>query len=422
MNQRVIQRVKGTQDFLDLKLFNFFINAAKKHLATYYFKEISTPVLEPLELFKRSLGLETDVVAKEMYIIKTNEEQEENICLRPEMTASTVRAFIDANIETVPWKVFSYGPVFRHERPQKGRFREFHQLTMETIGSKDISQDAQFIKMLDRFFHEILGLNNYALLINFLGCHEDRAKYREKLHEFLEKNKDKICSTCIVRKDKNIMRVFDCKTPSCQELYKNAPFIADNLCSVCAAEWQQVKNYLQELSVSFSYVPTLVRGLDYYNKTVFEFSSNVLGAQNAFCGGGRYDQLVSQLGGRQDQPSIGAAIGIERILLMLEQIVNNLPIAQEPKLHVILPLSQNQKSLALLLADELQAANLCAEIFLENDSVKSMMRKANKMGAAYAIILGEEEQANRQASVKNMVTGQETKVSQSELTSWLTQN
>ena len=411
----MIQKVKGTQDFLDLTLYNFFLDSAKKHLKNYQFSEILTPILEPLELFKRSLGQETDVVSKEIYLARAKEESEDNICLRPEITAATMRAFLNESIETVPWKVFEVGPLFRHERPQKGRYREFHQISMEIIGSKSISQDVHFIKMLDRLFFENLGLNTYALSINFLGCAQDRADFKKTLHVFLQKHEQEICSDCKHRKEKNIMRIFDCKVPSCQVIYKNAPHIADHLCPECNKEWQELKDRLQELSVSFSYQPTLVRGLDYYSKTVFEFSTSILGAQNAFCGGGRYDTLATLIGGKQDYPSVGAAIGIDRVLLMLEMLKNSLPLPMAPKLHVILPFSKEQHSLALLIADELQAKSLCADILLEEDSIKSMMRKANKMGAAYVLVLGPDEQANRQVSVKNMISGGETKLAQSGL-------
>jgi len=416
----MISRVKGTQDFLDLTIFNFIIDQAKKHLTTYHFTEIATPIIEPLDLFKRSLGEYTDVVSKEMFIINTGESSEK-ICLRPEETASIIRAFIENGIQQTPWKVFTWGPMFRYERPQKGRYRQFNQINMEVIGSASILQDAQFIKMLDRFFHEKLQLNNYALLINFLGCFEDRKAYRILLREFLESPKAQaiMCKTCQTRKDTNIMRIFDCKNIACQQLYQEAPFIAENLCEACATEWAQLQEQLQLLSVSFAYKPTLVRGLDYYNKTVFEFASDNLGAQNAFCGGGRYDQLVGQLGGKQDQPSVGAAIGIERVMLLLEPNINMLPLPQLPKLHLIIPMSAEQQSLALVIADTLQAADFCTDVLLENDSMKSMMRKASKLGAAYALILGDEEQKHHMVTVKNMITGAQEQVKQIDLVAYL---
>lgn len=405
----MIPRVKGTNDFIDLNLYNFVIDAAKKHLHRYNFSEIQTPILESVELFKRSLGVYTDVVSKEMFTIQPHAQSSELICLRPEMTASTVRAFLENRIEIVPWRVFSYGPVFRYERPQKGRFRQFHQLTIELIGAQSVAYDVQLITMLDRFFHELLRLDTYALLINFLGCTLDRVAYRTLLQEFL--NGKAICSTCSVRKETNTLRVFDCKNEECQAMYKNAPRCADNLCQECAAEWLQVQEQLSLLSVSYIVQPSLVRGLDYYTKTAFEFVSNDLGAQNAFCGGGRYDGLVEQLEPSTKQPAVGAAIGLERLMLLLESRLDTIPFMQKDPLHVIMPLSQEQHSLALLLADQLIAEKITVEILFDG-SIKQMMRKANKMGAVYALLLGQEEQESLTVTLKNMVTGHQDKILQ----------
>src|SRR3984957_10422043 len=319
-----MQRVKGTQDFLDLRLFNFIVEEAKAQLQTYHFTEIATPLIESVELFKRSLGVYTDVVSKEMFLIPSRHEDDEAMCLRPEATASILRAFIENGVQQVPWKVFTWGPMFRYERPQKGRYRQFHQVSMEVVGASSVAQDVWFITMLDRLFHEKLHLNNYALLINYLGCFEDRKTYQVELRNFLDSaDAATICDACRERKEKNIMRIFDCKSPTCQKIYEQAPTISECLCSRCAAEWAQLQDQLHILSVTYAHKPTLVRGLDYYSKTVFEFVSYDLGAQNTFCGGGRYDQLVSQLGGTQDQPSIGAAIGIERLMLLLDAQHNN---------------------------------------------------------------------------------------------------
>jgi histidyl-tRNA synthetase len=413
-------RIKGTQDFLDLSLFNFIIDQVKKHLDIYHFRQIDTPILEPTDLYKRSLGMQTDVVSKEMFLIKTkNEDDEGSICLRPEATASTVRAFVENNIDQLPWKVFSWGPMFRYERPQKGRYRQFHQINIEVIGSAAVAQDVQFIKMLDRYFSEKLMISNYALLLNYLGCPEDRQAYKVILNEFLQTPEAQaICPTCIERKDKNILRIFDCKTIECQKLYEQAPYLIDNLCPQCTQEWQQLRNDLELLSVSFVVNPRLVRGLDYYNKTVFEFSSGDLGAQNAFCGGGRYDQLVGQVGGKTDQPSIGAAMGIERLLLLLEPIKDSLALPQPPALQVILPMTPNLYPLALLLADELQAQQLCTEVLFD-ESIKNMLRKANKMGAQWALILGEDELKNNEVTVKNMITGTQERIAQAQVVKFL---
>lgn len=407
----MIQRVKGTQDFLDLTLFNFLIDETKKHLEFYNFVQIATPVLEPVELFKRSLGLETDVVSKEMYTVVADP----TICLRPEATASCMRAFLDDGGLYTPYKVFMWGPMFRHERPQKGRYREFHQISIEVIGSDSVHQDIHFLKMLDRFFQDTLQLDTYGLLINFLGCKADRGEYRLKLKAYLTKHEATLCETCKVRKERNIMRVFDCKTETCQKLYEKAPFIADHLCASCAHEWKVLRDGLEQLSISFSYKPTLVRGLDYYDKTVFEFVSTELGAQNAFCGGGRYNSLAQELGAKKDQPSLGASIGIERTLLMLERMKEKLPLPIKKALYVVVPLSLEQHTLALLIADELQAKGLCVDVLVEGDSIKSLMRQANKLGAKYALIVGPDEQAKKVVTVKNMVTGESLEVHQKDL-------
>lgn len=403
--------VKGTQDFLDLTLFNFIVEKTRHHVAAYHFHEIATPIIENTALFTRSLGEHTDIISKEMFIINTIHD-EKSICLRPEATASIARAFAAHKPPILPWKVFTHGPMFRHERPQKGRFRQFHQVSLEIIGSDSVLQDVHLIKMLDRFFHETLMLSDYALLINFLGCTQDRQAYEGKLKQFLEIHASKLCQTCLVRKDTNILRIFDCKNESCQELYRTAPSIIKSLCSSCAAEWKDLTEQLELLSVSFVWQPTLVRGLDYYSKTVFEFVSNALGAQNTFCAGGRYDKLIGVIGDGQDQPAVGAAFGIERVMLLLEPFSSQLPLALPRSLHVIIPLTPEQNSLALQLADALQAHTLATEILLENHSLKSMMRTANKMGASYCLLVGPEEQQQNMVTIKNMTNGTETRVPQ----------
>lgn len=416
----MITRVKGTQDLLDLTLFNFIKDQIRAHCHLYQFSEVETPILEQTELFKRSLGLETDVVSKEMFIIKSHDEQEDSgICLRPEATASLVRAFIENSIEAIPWKVFTQGPMFRYERPQKGRFRQFHQTSFEIIGAQSIAHDVELLVLLERFFHDRLTLNNYALLINFLGCPADRSTYKTKLYSYLkDKHYSELCALCIDRLEKNIMRVFDCKVEQCQKIYASAPKITDHLCQPCSVEWGQLREQLDLLSVTYTHDAKLVRGLDYYSKTVFEFVSHNLGSQTAFCAGGRYEQLVSQLGGKQDQPAVGAAIGLERLMMLLEPIKDKLALPQQKSVRVILPLAPEQHTLALLLADELRAHNLAVEVLFDG-SMKSMMRKANKMGAHYALLLGQEEQENRQVTVKNMITGEQEKIAQIDLIAYL---
>lgn len=415
----MISRVKGTQDFCDLTSFNTIVDCFKKHAALYSFSEIATPLIEPFELFHRSLGEFTDVVSKEMFFIQTHDPKE-RICLRPEATASTVRAFIENGIQKSPWKVFSYGPMFRYERPQKGRFRQFHQINMELIGTKNTLDDVQLLYMLDRYFNQKLFLTDYTLSLNYLGCTDDRKQYVQKLTDFLLSNAaSEICATCKVRATHNSMRVFDCKNEQCQTIYKNASVITDCLCSSCADEWQEIQKNLLALSVSFVYNPHLVRGLDYYNKTVFEFSSTQLGAQNAFCGGGRYDSLVKEIGGKQDQPAIGAALGIERLLLLLEAQKNPLLVPKITPLVYIIPLSAAQQAHSLIIASTLRAHDIRTDINFSGSSLKSMMRAADKANAHYVIVIGEDEQKNSTVMVKDMAKGTQSSIVQSKIVDFI---
>lgn len=402
-------RVRGTEDVLDTKLHNFVISLVAKHLEKYNFSEITTPILEPTSLFVRSLGEQTDVVSKEMYIFETGSG--ESICLRPEGTAGTMRAFLENSVQQKPWKVWSHGPMFRHERPQKGRWRQFTQINIEVIDAESITQDAHFLKMLDNFFKNKLLLENYVLKLNFLGNSKDREKHRAELKKYLDKVEDKICKTCLVRKEKNILRIFDCKNEDCQRIYRDAPKLTDYLCDDSAKEWDRLKELLEFLSVNFVHAPELVRGLDYYNKTVFEFTSQDLGAQNAFCAGGRYE-LGQELGAKKEVPSIGGAIGLGRVLMLLDTVKDKLVIPQEPRLHVVIPMSEEQKTLGLMLADTMLNAGLCVEVLLEGGSMKSLMRRANKLGASHVLIIGEDEQKNGTVSLKNMTSGESEVVKQ----------
>ncbi len=411
----MIEAVRGTRDIVDTRLFDFTLSTIKKHLELYHYSSIELPLIESLDLFKRSLGTETDVVGKEMFLVSSlAQNADEMLCLRPEATASTVRAFVNhGNLQT-PWKVFTSGPMFRYERPQKGRYRQFYQTSIECIGSSSMAQDAQFIAMLDRLFQETFKLNRYALHINFLGTGQERATFRIHVLSFLEKNKKQLCPTCIHRSTTNVLRIFDCKETSCQILYQNAPLLEDYFEEQSQQEWKALKQYLEELSVSFTINQRLVRGLDYYNKTVFEFISPDLGAQSTFCGGGRYDSLVQQIGGKEDQPSVGAAIGIDRLLLLLEPLIAQLPLIFEPPLYIIIPLSEKQHGLALQLADTLARAHITHEILFDG-SIKALFKKADKRGAKACLILGEQEQAQGTVVLKTMLTGNEQTIKQTEL-------
>ncbi|HVX01056.1 MAG TPA: aminoacyl--tRNA ligase-related protein, partial [Candidatus Babeliaceae bacterium] len=252
----MFNRIKGTQDFLDLTLFNFIIQKAKEWLLLHNFAEVSTPIIEPIQLFERSLGIDTDVIAKEIYLVSNTKDDTHAICLRPELTAPLVRAFVNSGIDSLPWKAFTYGPVFRHERPQKGRYRQFHQVSIEVIGAQAIAQDAALISMLDKLFLEKLSLTSYALLLNFLGCEADQNRFKNILKTFLDSQAG-LCETCLIRKEKTVLRIFDCKSSECQAVYKQAPKTVEHLCIDCTKEWSELQSLLYQLSVSFSIDPWL---------------------------------------------------------------------------------------------------------------------------------------------------------------------
>ncbi len=276
--------------------------------------------------------------------------------------------------------------------------------------------------MVNSLFRESFKLENFSLSINFLGTKEDRDNYRKELILFLNNNKTNICPTCLTRKDSNPLRVFDCKNQDCQNVYNSAPVIIDYLSQESKDEWDNLQKKLSILGISFVCNNKLVRGLDYYNKTVFEFSSPELGAQSAFCGGGRYDKLATMLGSKQDFPSIGAAIGIERLLMLLENNINNLNIKPKPALTVIVPIEPEQNDLALLISQNLHNYNIYNNLILDNSSVKSMMRKANKLGAKYVLLIGPEELASNKIKVKNMQTSKEQDVSQADISKYILEN
>ncbi len=418
----MIARVRGTRDIIDTRMFNFAVEQITRILKLHNYQQIITPVLEPLELFCRSLGTETDVVSKEMFIVQSSSVQDDDaknsICLRPEMTASIARTFVDENIQTVPWKVFSIGQCFRYERPQKGRYREFYQCSIEHIGTASVAQDAQMIAVLDYLFGQQFKLVNYAVHVNFLGTPEERASFKEVLAVFLNQHAETLCATCLKRKETNILRVFDCKNESCKAVYRNAPLLTDSLQEASQEEWKILQQLLGALSVSFIHNPFLVRGLDYYNKTVFEFVSADLGAQSTFCGGGRYDKLIGEISGKTDQPSIGAAIGIDRLLMLLENVKNQLPVLYDQRLSVIIPVASEQHTLGLLLTDALIRAGKTVEM-LSDGSLKSMMRKADRMGAKYVLIVGEQEMQDGTVLIKDMQAGKETVVKQIDATKFL---
>lgn len=409
----MFSRVKGVSDnFFEMLYCRGVQKKIEAHLKRYNFSEIEIPTLEYVSLFQRGLGFETEVVAKQMFVMEAKGNSSEQICLRPEATAGTMRAFIEQQSAiNIPFKIFSYGSMFRYERPQKGRLREFHQMNIEVIGAHSIMHDIWLIKMLHTLFAEVFEIDTFVLKLNYLGQPADRQEYAIAFKMFLESKKSELCELCQNRLQTNVLRILDCKSERCQQLIVHAPKLFDYFSDQTKQEWQQLCDGLQELSVTFVHDQQLVRGLDYYNKTVFEFASTALGAQSAFCGGGRYDGLAQQLGSKQEVPSLGCAIGMERLLMVLD---HKRDILSEAKLSLIciIPCSKEQQKLALHLADNLQSHGKCVDVLLDGQTVKSSMKKANNLGAQFVLLLGENEQNSNTVTVKNMVTGEEKVVLQ----------
>ncbi len=394
-----VQAVRGMNDILPeaVPWWQMVEATAREVLELYGYREIRTPLVEKLELFARSIGESTDIVEKEMYAFADRKGQW--LALRPEATASVVRAFIEHNLQADPLarKFYTIGPMFRHERPQKGRYRQFHQIDAEVFGIDDPLLDAELMVMLCDFLERI-GLADVALHINSLGCPACRPSFREDLKRFLHHRAPSLCPDCDRRRHVNPLRVFDCKVDRCREALTGAPQLLDHLCEDCARHFEKVQSYLGGLGVPFMVDPRMVRGLDYYMRTTFEVITDRLGAQNAVGGGGRYDGLMRDLGG-PDLPGIGFAIGMERLILLLQQGRS----LQGPAPEVFMAvLGEKAVSEAFRTAQALRRSGLGVEMAYGGGSLKSQMRRADKLAAAYVVILGEEELQRGVAVVRNM--------------------
>ncbi len=373
----------------------------------YGFEEIRTPVVEHTEVFSRGVGDTTDVVSKEMYTFE--DKGGRSITLRPEGTAGIVRSFLEHGLYNAPLPVKLYYLIgcYRYEKPQKGRLREFHQFGVEMFGATDPISDATVISLPHRIFSE-LGVSGVKLHLNSIGCRECRSQYRETLKAYFEDKKDKLCPTCLTRLEKNPMRILDCKDAGCKELSKDAPLILDHICTDCREHFEQVQAYLTAMDIPFEIDPRIVRGLDYYNRTVFEFVSCDLGAQSTVCGGGRYDGMTTQLGG-EDYPGIGFAMGIERFLLMLESQKIELGVAPAPDLYIA-PMGQAAKEKTAALFARLTADNVIVATDLMGKSLKAQMKYANKLGARYVLVIGDGELESGKANLKNMSDGESVEI------------
>ena len=404
------QAIKGAQDVLPSQSGKWqyvesrLIETARLH----GYREMRTPVFEHTELFNRSVGDTTDVVQKEMYTFDENGGR--SISLRPEGTAGAVRAYLEHGLhnEALPQKVCYVTSCYRYEKPQAGRLREFHQFGIECFGASAPAADAEVISLAASAF-DTLGVKNLSLEINSIGCPECRAKYTAALKDYFRANESELCGTCRDRLERNPMRILDCKSPVCSAIAADAPVVLDYICDDCREHFDKVKAQLDALGIAYKINPHIVRGLDYYTRTVFEFVSSDLGAQSTVCGGGRYDGLIAQMGG-QPTPALGFAIGLERLLMVMEAQGCAFPENKRTEVYIA-PMGESAGLLSSKLCKALRDEGFIAETDLVGRGVKAQMKYANKIGAHFTVVLGDDEVAAGKAKLKNMDSGEETEVS-----------
>lgn len=400
----ITNAIKGTLDTLPSESCKVqYVESAVREIAENYgFYEMRTPVFEHTELFQRGVGETTDVVQKEMYTFE--DKGGRSITLRPEGTAGAVRSFLQNGLfnEPMPQKIYYLTSCYRYEKPQAGRLREFHQFGVESFGAGTSAADAEIISLGNEIFN-YLGIENLSLEINSIGCPQCRAEYHKALKKYFEGHIDELCDTCKGRLDKNPMRILDCKSPVCSEIAKNAPKIIDYLCDECSEHFALVKNYLTAMNIDFTVNPQIVRGLDYYTRTVFEFVSNEIGAQGTVCGGGRYDGLVEEMGG-SPLPACGFAIGIERLLLLMDAQKVEFPERKKCDLFIV-SIGDKANIKACQMAVDLRNEGLSAQFDTVGRSVKAQMKYANKINALYTLVLGESELETGKVKLKNMSDG-----------------
>ncbi len=404
-----ITAIKGMTDIFspEVELWQTIEARARELFESFGYREIRTPIVEKTELFARSIGEDTDIVQKEMYTFP--DRKGTMLTLRPEATASIVRAIMQHRLYNIPTmgKFFAIGPMFRYERPQKGRYRQFHQIDAEVIGSKEPIVDAE-VMYWAMLFLEKIGIGSTELHINSLGCEECRMPYKRSLVDYLKKYEASFCRDCQRRINTNPLRVFDCKIEKCKEIVKEAPRILEFLCGECQKHFDSVRFFLDQVGCSYTVDHHLVRGLDYYNRTAFEIIASGLGAQNAVGGGGRYDGLFKELGG-PDIPAVGFALGVERLMIVLGE---NLPghEIKKPDIYLI-ALGDDAQKTCFLIAQNLRKKSVYVEMGYELKSLKSQMRRADKFGASYVVILGENELVKGVAVLRNMTTKEQFELS-----------
>ena len=405
----VTKAIKGTQDILPAEVYkNQFIESTMLEIAEKFgFRELRTPVFEHTELFQRGVGETTDVVQKEMYTF--NDKGERSITLRPEGTAGAVRAFLEHGLfnEALPQKFCYILNCYRYEKPQAGRWREFQQFGVEMLGAAHPAADAEIISLANEIF-AFLGVENLRLEINSIGCPECRKNYHNALKEYFETKKENLCPTCLERLGKNPMRILDCKSPVCKEICEGAPAILDYICDDCSAHFESVKKYLDKMNIDYTVNPRIVRGLDYYTRTVFEFISTDIGAQGTVCGGGRYDGLVEELGGPHT-PSLGFALGTGRLLMLMQAQGIEIPKPNGCDIYIA-PMGENASFEAAAIVADLRANGVSAQTDVVGRSLKAQMKYADKIGAKYTMVIGDNEIENGKANLKNMDNGEITEV------------
>ena len=407
---------KGTKDVLpaDSYKWQYVENVARETAKLFNVKEIRTPVFEHTELFQRGVGDTSDIVTKEMYTFK--DKGDRSITLKPEGTAGVVRSFIENGLSNgvLPAKMYYIIPAFRYERPQAGRLREFHQFGVEVFGASSAQTDAETILMADTLLKK-LGIN-VKLYINSIGCKTCRAQYNKALKEFFAPHLDELCYDCKTRFEKNPLRLLDCKEEACKKINVNAPKMLDYLCEDCSAHFATLQQNLNDAGVTYEIDSRIVRGLDYYTRTVFEFVSTSIGAQGTVCAGGRYDGLIEELGGAPT-PAVGFAAGIERLLIVMEQTGVQIPQPKKPTVYLA-GMDDACRNKAFALACALRANGVNAEIDHMQRSVKAQFKYADKIGAKYVAVIGGNELAEGKANVKNMANGESESVAFEEMTAY----
>ena len=405
----ITKKIKGTEDVLpkDSYRWQFVEDVMRKESAAYGFKEIRTPVFEHTELFARGVGQTTDVVQKEMYTFDT--KGGESVTLRPEGTAGAARAVLEHGLvnDSLPIKASYFVSCYRYEKPQAGRLREFHQFGLECYGTQSPVADAELICAAQSIFDR-LGIKQLRLEINSIGCPTCRAEYHKALKEYFYGYKDELCETCNSRLEKNPMRILDCKSPVCSKIAGGAPKITDYLCDECKEHFASVQKYLDAAGVEYTVNPTIVRGLDYYTKTVFEFVTDFIGAQGTVCGGGRYDGLIEELGGKH-LPSLGFAMGIERLLMLMDKQGIEIPKPSTCDLYVaVMGEKASLKSFEIIKA--VRSCGLIAETDVVGRGLRAQMKYADKIGAKFSMVLGDNEIEQGKAVIKNMSSGEQTEI------------